>query len=253
MSHTAFYDGLAPYYHLLYADWDASIARQGAALAAVLEEAGVLPGARVLDAACGVGTQTLGLAARGYRMTASDLSPIAVERCAAEAAARRYSIETKVADLRRLSHVHHEPAAAVLACDNAIPHLLTDDEILGALRECHRCTAPGGIVIFSVRDYAVLTRRSPDVHPYGVRNEGEVRYLAWQVWDWDADGERYGVSLYLVEDRGGAECQTRVFRSRYYAVTIDRLLVLMAEAGFILARRIDGVFFQPLVVAHRSS
>jgi hypothetical protein len=40
-----FYDQLAPYYHLLYPDWQASIYRQAAGLGAVLTEFGVAPGA----------------------------------------------------------------------------------------------------------------------------------------------------------------------------------------------------------------
>jgi len=51
----AFYDALAENYHLIFADWEASIARQADVLA------GLLGGARtVLDAACGIGTQALG-------------------------------------------------------------------------------------------------------------------------------------------------------------------------------------------------
>jgi len=55
-----FYDELAPYYHLLYPDWDATIARQSRALSRVLEDLGVRTGSRILDAACGIGTQALG-------------------------------------------------------------------------------------------------------------------------------------------------------------------------------------------------
>ena len=65
-----FYDDLAVDYHLLFPDWRASSARQAAALDAVVTtELGALPpGAKarhVLDAAAGVGTQLLGLAALG--------------------------------------------------------------------------------------------------------------------------------------------------------------------------------------------
>jgi glycine/sarcosine N-methyltransferase len=117
MSTIDFYDRPAPYFHLLFPEWEVSIQRQGVALASVLADAGLRPGATVLDAACGVGTQALGLAAR----------------------------------------------------DNALPHLLTDAELGAALRECYRCTAPGGVAIFSVRDYAAIERKSPDVRPYGVK------------------------------------------------------------------------------------
>ena len=61
---TAFYDALAPYYHLIYPDWDASSRRQATALVTLLGELGVPPGNRVLDAACGIGTQALGRPSR---------------------------------------------------------------------------------------------------------------------------------------------------------------------------------------------
>lgn len=78
----AFYDELADRYDLLYADWRASTARQGRALDALLT-AGLGPGPhRVLDSACGIGTQALGLAALGHRVTGTDLSPGSVARAA---------------------------------------------------------------------------------------------------------------------------------------------------------------------------
>jgi 2-polyprenyl-3-methyl-5-hydroxy-6-metoxy-1,4-benzoquinol methylase len=181
---TTFYDELAPYYHLLYADWEASVARQGAALAAVLAARGVAPGARVLDAACGIGTQAIGLAERGYRVHASDLAPAAVARARAELERRGLAAELRVADLGalRAAHAAAAPFAAVLACDNAVPHLLGDAEILRALRECHTLLAPGGVLVLSVRDYAAIERRTPDLRPQAVRRVGDRLILAVQVW-----------------------------------------------------------------------
>src|SRR5215470_9621610 len=94
-----FYDRLAPYYHLLYPNWEASSARQSRGLSHVLTEFGVEPGSAILDAACGIGTQALGLAQLGYNVTASDLAPAAVERADTEALARGLTINFAVADL----------------------------------------------------------------------------------------------------------------------------------------------------------
>jgi hypothetical protein len=44
------YDALAPYYHLIYPDWEASSKRQCEALVALLSEFGIRPGDRLLDA-----------------------------------------------------------------------------------------------------------------------------------------------------------------------------------------------------------
>src|SRR5262245_63332704 len=139
------YDALAPVHHLIFADWEASIGRQGRALDSILRSAGASFPCTVLDAACGIGTQSLGLAALGYEVTASDLSPEAVRRAEREARARGLPIRTSVADMRRLSEHHTGSFDVVIACDNAVPHLLSDGEIFAAFRQFHACTAPGGL------------------------------------------------------------------------------------------------------------
>ncbi len=249
MSAADFYDALAPFYHLNYGDWQAGIERQAEALSVILRDRGVPPPASVLDAACGIGTQALGLASRGYRVTASDLSAGAVARARQEAAARGLAIEFSVADMRAVTAHHGRTFDVVLACDNAIPHLLSDEEILRALREFHRCTAPGGLCLISVRDYAEETREGVQVRPPILHDAGESRLILFQVWEFD--GPIYDFSLYLVEDRRGAEPVARVLRSRYYAVTIDVLLGLMAEAGFEQVERIDEPFYQPVILGRR--
>jgi SAM-dependent methyltransferase len=246
----SFYDELAPFYHLLYGDWDASIERQGTALSHLLQEAGVASGESVLDAACGVGTQTLGLARNGYRMEASDLSAGALVRLRAELARRALGAETRVDDLRTLAHATPASVAALIACDNSIPHLLSDAEILSAFQSCLRSLRPGGIAVFSVRDYAAIERRNPDVRPYGLRIEDGQRFLAVQVWEWD--GDHYDLRLYLTSESAVGECRTRVLRSRYYAVPIAILMTLMADAGFVDVVRRDDVLFQPVLTGRRA-
>jgi ubiquinone/menaquinone biosynthesis C-methylase UbiE len=62
---TDFYDQLAEDYHLIFADWETAIAWQAEVIERLLvgHERQVR---RVLDPACGIGTQALGLAAAGY-------------------------------------------------------------------------------------------------------------------------------------------------------------------------------------------
>ncbi len=248
---SAFYDRLAPCYHLLYGDWENAVAKQGEALARLLREAGVNPGEHVLDAASGVGTQTLGLLKHGYLLTASDISAGAIERLKAELSRNAFQASAHVDDLRTLSRTSSESMAAVIACDNSIPHLLSDDEILQAFRSCYRCLRPGGAAVFSVRDYAAIERINPDVRPYGLRYEAGSRFLGVQVWEWD--GDQYDLRVYLTSESPEGKCETRVLRSRYYAVSIERLLLLLAEAGFVDVERRDDVLFQPVLLGRRPS
>ena len=68
-----FYDGMAAHYHLIFDDWEAAIRRQGAIIASLLPPAET--NVRILDCACGIGTQSLAVAKLGFQVDASDLSP----------------------------------------------------------------------------------------------------------------------------------------------------------------------------------
>ena len=223
-----FYEQLAPLYHLVFEDWDRSMRRQGEQLDAVIRSEWGGRVRRILDAAAGIGTQAIPLAALGYEVTASDLSPAAIARAQHEAQSRGLHIRASVADLRHLSETH-ATFDLILACDNALPHLLTDAEILQALRECYRCTAPGGGCLMSLRDCGTAPGKGSELRPYGVRHADGKRYFLYQVWDWD--WPCYDVTLCITQDTGSSELRTQVFRSRYYAIPVDRMRQLMVDAG----------------------
>ncbi|MGW0601569.1 class I SAM-dependent methyltransferase [Streptomyces sp. NPDC002776] len=57
---------------------------------------------RCSNCSCGTGTQAIGLALCGHRVTGNDLSPRAVARVAREATRQCLSLRTAAADMRRL-------------------------------------------------------------------------------------------------------------------------------------------------------
>jgi len=244
-----FYRQLTPFYHLIYPDWQTSIERQGYALQAIIRDFWGDQIKTILDVACGIGTQALGLAQLDYDVTASDLSAPEVERARQEAARRNLNINFLVADMRHASDHHRQQFDLVVACDNAIPHLLTDEDILAAMRQFYQCVRPGGGCLISVRDYDQEERTGVHVKPYGLRTEGDTRYLVFQVWEFQ--GAIYNLAMYFVEDRGGSDCVTHVMRTEYYAVGTDKLISLMTAAGFQQVQRLDGRFFQPVIIGKR--
>jgi SAM-dependent methyltransferase len=244
-----FYDRLAPFYHLIFADWEASIQRQAEALHGLIREAWGTDARRILDVACGIGTQALGLAGRGYAVTAADLSAGAVKRAQREAQQRRLDIAVHVTDMRRADKIPGGPFDVAIACDNSVPHLLTDEDTLAAFTAMWQSLRPGGGVLLTVRDYDAEQRGGVQLKPYGVRDEGGRRYVLFQVWEFH--GEVYDLGLYLVEDAGGPECTTRVMRSRYRAVGTGPLLALLEKAGFREVRRVDGRYYQPVLLGTR--
>ena len=246
---TEFYAGLAPYYHLIYPDWEQSIERQASMLDEIIQANWGDKVSEVLDAACGIGTQCLGLAKLGYQVTGSDLSPHEIERARREAAARGLTIAFSTADMRSVFDQHAAQFDLVIACDNAVPHLLSDAEILSAFQQFYACLRPGGGCIISVRDYAAEHMTGQSTKLYGTREENGITYLIFQKWD--CHGELYDLSMYFVEDDGGSTCRTHAMRSKYYAVGTTRLIELMTEAGFVDVSRLDDKFFQPVIIGTR--
>lgn len=245
-----FYDQLAPYYTFLYADWEASVTRQAAALDGIIREF-IDPTARtILDAACGIGTQSIGLAALGYTVTASDISAAEVDRARNLAQQRQLTIDFRAADMRTLRTVIPEIFDVVIACDNAVPHLLTDKDIRQAFQQFYGCTTPQGGCIISVRDYANLERGGRQLHPRLVHDSPAGRLFMFDVWDFD--GDYYNLTIYAVEDRGQAAAVTHVMRGgRYYCVTIERLEELLRQAGFRQVVTLRDRFFQPAIVGSK--
>ncbi|MFB7712409.1 class I SAM-dependent methyltransferase [Streptomyces sp. NPDC056105] len=246
-----FYDELADDYHLIYPDWDASIRRQGEALGVQIGQ----DRAAVLDCSCGIGTQAIGLALRGHRVTGTDLSPRAAARAAREAALRDLSLWTAAADMRRLPFPDGSFDAVVCA-DNSLPHLLTEQDAHAALAEMRRVLRPSGRLLVSTRPYDDLVCDRPaSTPPQMHRNDacagdGE-RTVTFQLWHWHDDGEHYDLEHFqLLEGDGG--WRVRVRRTTYWALGRDRLSGLAAEAGFVdVEWRMpqETGFFQQLLVA----
>lgn len=247
-----FYDELAERYDLMYADWDASIARQGRALDVLLTAAlGAGPHA-VLDNACGIGTQALGLALLGHRVTGSDLSPVSAARAAREAAGRGLALSVAAADMRALPFAD-AAFDAVVCADNALPHLLTARDVRAALAETLRVLRPGGLLLLSTRAYGELRRVRPRSEALHVRTGPEGRTVTFQLWHWHPDKERYDLELFQLLPTGDT-WTTRTSTATYWALPEEETAQYARQAGFtdpLWHAPADTGFHQPLLTARR--
>jgi SAM-dependent methyltransferase len=243
-----YYNQLAPYYKLMHHDWNASVDRQATILDGVIREFFGPNVHNILDAACGIGTQSIGLAQLGYQVTASDISPNEIAQAQAEAARRGLQIAFGIADMRQLTQSYSQPFDVVIACDNAVPHLLSDAEIGQAFEQFYQCTTPDGGCILSVRDYASMERGGKQLYPRHVHETGKGCVILFDLWEFDGE-DFYDFTTYIVEDRGKAAVTTQVIRGgRYYCVRLPTLEKLLKEAGFQQVAILRDRYFQPLLV-----
>lgn len=247
-----FYEALADHYHLIFEDWDRSIARQAAILNSVLRANLDHWPVKLLDCACGIGTQAIGFAQAGHAVVASDLSPAAVERARREADCRDLNIRFIVSDMISLSEIPDADFDVVVALDNALPHL-TAAQLEEAAQAMASKLKPGGLLIASIRDYDRLILQRPSVQgPTFYGNDGERR-IVHQIWDW-LDGERYAVHQYITVEDGGA-WRSHHFASVYRCLLRQELTAALERARFTEVRWLmpeESGFYQPIVIANKS-
>ena len=244
-----FYEALADHYHLIFEDWDKSIARQAAILNPLLHS--VLPGTplKILDCACGIGTQAIGFALAGHDVVASDLSPAAVARARREAESRGVSISFAVSDMTSLAEIKASGFDVVAALDNALPHL-APAQIVQAVHSMSAKLRPGGVLLASIRDYDCLIVERPTVQGPVFYGAPGSRRIVHQILDWLGE-ERYAVHQYITV-QGDGQWRSHHFASEYRCVLRSELTAALENAGFAEVRWLvpkESRFYQPIVMA----
>lgn len=245
------YDDLASHYHLIFENWEVSIERQAAALSSILQRGcGLMSTARILDCACGIGTQALGLAKLGFRLTACDISHEAVERARMEASRRNLDIKVSVANMLDLTSLAGSNFDAVICMDNALPHLESIDQLIQAARQIRTKLRSGGLFMASIRDYDRLLGERPAVQgPYFYWDNGQRR-IVFQVWDW-VDDRRYVFHLYITRQLAH---RWEVFHTSalYRGFLKPEVADALGQAGFRNTRWLSSTesgFYQPIILA----
>lgn len=245
-----FYDGMASQYDKLFQDWRAATREQAAILNNLFNEFGFDQTARILDCACGIGTQAIGLAALGYDVTGSDISEAELAEARARAKENGVQIRLERADFRFLSDVFAERFDVVIAMDNALPHMLTSDALAAAVRSLVAQTRPDGLIVASIRDYDRLLAEKPPYSPPYIHKTKKGRRVSFQTWDWN--DENYRLIQYIVDDEDAL--QISKFECEYRAVRREELTNLLLSNG---CREVawkfpeETGFYQPIVVARK--
>ena len=148
----SFYNNMAVQYDKLFLDWQAATMEQAVILDGIFADNGFDRTAQLLDCACGIGTQAIGLASLGYPVTASDISDGELAEAAERAVKNGVKIRFEHADFCSLSDVFSQSFDIVIAMDNALPHMLTGEALETAVKSISGQVRPGGIFVASIRD-----------------------------------------------------------------------------------------------------
>ncbi len=168
------YRSLAADYHWLEPD-------EGAAHGlAVLARHG--PAHRILDCACGTGTDAIALARAGHRVWASDGSPAMVEAARRDVAEAGVDVHVEVCSWDALPGRFDEPFGLVLCLGNSISHL-PGEQMVRAFRGMAGVLAEGGRLVLNARNWEKLRRDQRRLtHPERMVERDGRRCLPLYIW-----------------------------------------------------------------------
>ena len=247
-----FYDELAADYHHVYSDWESAIERQSFALDQLIQGEVSAHVSFVLDCSCGIGTQAIGLARRGYKVFASDISAKAVGRAETESANRGLSIGFAVADVREVDSAFNRKFDAVICCDNSLSHLLTNEDLTLALQSIRlTLKKDDGLFLASIRDYDQLLVKKPASQMPIYKNTSEGEVVTFQIWDWSQKSDTYLVRFFVVWQTSSG-WEVKELRTFYRAIKRDEFNQVLASVGYkdiAWHAPEETGYFQPIVTA----
>lgn len=78
-----------------------------------------------------------------------------------------------------------------------------------------------------------------------------VQYRLHQEWAW-IDSLHYDATMVIEQRSAGDWLEVVRSSMRYHAISIDRLMAIMQEAGFVDVARDDAALYQPVLIGRRS-
>lgn len=227
------YTSISSHYDDWYSQgWAISAEKQGDALQKLIEAEGLKIPLRALDLACGIGTQSYGLARHGHKVTGLDISPgqlAEAERRTADKTGLK--LDWQLGNAETPSTTVTGPFDLIFSFGNSFPLLGSRYAVLNGLKEAYNLLSDGGQVWISMRDHAGLRQTKPYVTASGAFKNGEREGVWLETAEWLDDGMHYKSHIIFVLTAPKAERIHYPFPP-LVALTKDEMLDLMAEAGF---------------------
>jgi SAM-dependent methyltransferase len=227
------YRSLAADYHWFFDDVDLFLGCDTPGVRAAM--AGLGSGARVLDAACGIGVDAAALLRRGFDVAASDASEemaaAARRRLRAQGADGGSVVTSAWVDLP----ANFEPAGfdAVFCIGNSIAHASDATAMVAAFEAFRAILAPGGMLVVDTHDWELVHSAGSrvEIEPSIVERDGTrcVRTYSWHIPDGFGDPHVLEIAPIFLD---GDHATLRSYPVRMWPFTRSELKRRLASAGF---------------------
>jgi SAM-dependent methyltransferase len=240
LSSNEFYNRLARLFDVM-TDWQARLAREVPFLQQTLDRHRAQT---ILDTACGTGWHAITLAQKGYTAAGCDASPQMIEQARANADKARVKVRFEVADFGHMDQFS-ETFDAILCLGNSLPHLLSQETLVEAMRQMRGKLKKGGVLILHNLNYDMRMVKKPRFFSAN----GTADALVWRFADYGPEFITFHTALFeRKKERTG---QGPVSWSVQVNSTLQRPLLQMdlddalARAGFGTLQHFGGLDGSP--------
>ena len=154
------------------------------------------------------------------------------------------------ADFRALEEAFSHQFDIVISMDNALPHMLTQQDLEAAVKSIVGRVAARGIFVASIRDYDDLLDKKPPYSPPYIHSTDKGQRVSFQTWHWE--GNHYKLIQYIIDDEDSLGVSR--FECEYRAFPRAELTRLLEENGCTVQWKMPDQtgFYQPIVVAKKT-
>jgi glycine/sarcosine N-methyltransferase len=235
-----FYDRLARVFDVM-TDWRKRLALEMPFLQRTLDRHRART---LLDTACGTGWHAITLAQKGYTAAGCDASPQMIEQARANADKAQVKVRFEVADFNQLNYFTGT-FDAVLCLGNSLPHLLSQEMLVEALRQMRGKLEKGGVLILHNLNYDMRMVKKPRFFSAN----GTADALVWRFADYGPEFITFHTALFE-RKMGDARKETSSWSVQVNS-TLQRPLLqkdldeALARAGFGALQHFGGLDDSP--------
>lgn len=219
------YDAFGEEYDVMV-DWDERLKNETPFLRAQLERVGAR---RLLDVGSATGRHAVHLASLGYEVVGADPSAVMVRRAEANArgAAGVRFVRAGFGGLRAATEGAFD---AALCLGNTLPHVRSQADLLGSLRDIAAVLRPGGLLVVQLLNYDRILAEGRRFLGLTQGAAAGREYLFFRFYDYHEGGLTFNVAI--LQRAGPGSWGWRVESTRLQPVLSSQLEESLAATGF---------------------
>jgi len=224
-----FYNNIADKYNWFFSSREKIMENQADEIKTILEKYNAKT---ILDCSCGNGLQAISLAKQGYIVDGGDISENMLKKAAEFAKEENININFRQADFRELEKIFFDKYDCVLSWGNAIPHLMTEEDIKKAVSSIYRRLNENGIAIIEMSNFDNILASKNRFIPMRINDIKEgFRYSILYVLDYLPESVLYNI-IYLMENLETGEKKMEHESVYYNPIKKTDFLIYLEDAGF---------------------